>query len=68
LCIFQAFQIASLIREYTEVLQSPHEVRRRDINKKAPGNGHTQRPVSILLKPVPPLNEEDEDSLVPQPC
>ncbi|XP_059481618.1 myosin-I heavy chain isoform X3 [Neocloeon triangulifer] len=60
----QAFQIASLIREYTEVLQSPHEVRRRD-TKKTPGNQQSQRPVSILLKPVPPLNEEDEDNLVP---
>jgi len=66
--LLQAFQIASLIREYTEVLQSPHEVRRRDTNKKALGHVQSQRPVSILLKPVPPLNEEDEDNLVQQQC
>ncbi|XP_065337421.1 myosin-VIIa isoform X3 [Cloeon dipterum] len=62
----QAFQIASLIREYTEVLQSPHEVRRQANGPKRAGTGgHAnaggqQRPLSILLKPVPTLAEEDE--------
>lgn len=41
----QAFQIANLIREYTEVLQSPHEVRRREREvtaKKRNGNGNNR--------------------------
>ncbi|KAF4519962.1 hypothetical protein B566_EDAN005462 [Ephemera danica] len=56
----QAFQIASLIREYTEVLQSPHEVRKRETRRNGTGP-HPQRPVSILHKPAPPLAEEDEE-------
>lgn len=57
--LIQAFQIASLIREYTEVLQSPHEVRRRETRRN--GGCPPQRPVSILHKPAPPLNEDDEE-------
>lgn len=46
---FQAFQIANLVKEYTEVLQgAPKEVKKRE-NKR---NG-SARPVSILHKPVP---------------
>ncbi|XP_023721880.1 myosin-I heavy chain isoform X2 [Cryptotermes secundus] len=52
----QAFQIANLIREYTEVLQqSPQQVRRRDNNAKK-RSGNTSRPVSILHKPVPVID------------
>jgi hypothetical protein len=54
--LFQAFQIANLIREYTEVLQqSPQQVRRRDNNAKK-RSGNTSRPVSILHKPVPVID------------
>ncbi|XP_046401515.1 myosin-I heavy chain isoform X2 [Ischnura elegans] len=53
----QAFQIASLIREYTEVLQSPHELRRREINKAK--SKSINRPVSILHKPAPPIVSEE---------
>lgn len=54
----QAFQIANLIREYTEVLQSPHEVRRREVStKKRAGNGNN-RPVSILHKPAPVIEPQ----------
>jgi hypothetical protein len=52
----QAFQIANLIREYTEVLQqSPQQVRRRDNNTKK-RSGNTSRPVSILHKPMPVID------------
>lgn len=54
--LFQAFQIANLIREYTEVLQSPHEVRKRE-GKKRGNNGNT-RPVSILHKPAPVMEPQ----------
>ncbi|KAI5741571.1 hypothetical protein M8J76_014958 [Diaphorina citri] len=49
----QAFQIANLIREYTEVLQSPNEVRKRDNSK-----GNTNRPLSILHKPAPVIEPQ----------
>ncbi|XP_046687918.1 unconventional myosin-VIIa isoform X2 [Homalodisca vitripennis] len=52
----QAFQIANLIREYTEVLQSPHEVRKREGKKK--GNNANTRPVSILHKPAPVIEPQ----------
>nr|CAD7573660.1 unnamed protein product [Timema californicum] len=49
----QAFQIANLIREYTEVLQSPKQIRHnRDVNPKKKIISQS-RPVSILHKPVP---------------
>lgn len=50
--ILQAFQVANLVKEYTEVLQAApkeKEVVRRRENKR---NG-SARPVSILHKPVP---------------
>ncbi len=47
--IFKAFQIANLVKEYTEVLQTvPKEVKKRESKR----TGST-RPVSILHKPVP---------------
>lgn len=49
----QAFQIATLIKEYTEVLQTSHDVRRRDVNGKK--KNENNRPVSILHKPAPVL-------------
>ncbi|XP_024082673.1 unconventional myosin-VIIa [Cimex lectularius] len=48
----QAFQIATLIKEYTEVLQSPHDMRKREINSKKKAS-FNNRPVSILYKPAP---------------
>lgn len=51
--MLQAFQIATLIKEYTEVLQTSHDVRRRDVNGKK--KNENNRPVSILHKPAPVL-------------
>ncbi|KAL1129897.1 hypothetical protein AAG570_012841 [Ranatra chinensis] len=53
----QAFQIANLIREYTEVLQSPHEIRKREVNGKKRVNNNN-RPVSILHKPAPVIEPQ----------
>ncbi|XP_049959838.1 myosin-I heavy chain [Schistocerca serialis cubense] len=51
----QAFQIANLIREYTEVLHSPQEVQLRgeNVNRKS---RVSSRPVSILHKSVPSID------------
>ncbi|XP_050438351.1 myosin-I heavy chain isoform X1 [Adelges cooleyi] len=52
----QAFQVANLIREYTEVLQSPQGLKKRDGGGRKSGiNGSSSRPVSILHKPVPAI-------------
>ncbi|KAL1461041.1 hypothetical protein WDU94_012973 [Cyamophila willieti] len=55
----QAFQIANLIREYTEVLQSQgadtQQVRRRD---NAQRGGNSNRPLSILHKPAPVIEPQ----------
>lgn len=56
----KAFQIANLIREYTEVLQSPHEVRKREGKKKS--NAGNARPVSILHKPAPVIEQQPQPS------
>ncbi|VVC26926.1 Hypothetical protein CINCED_3A012016 [Cinara cedri] len=52
----QAFQVANLIREYTEVLQSPQTFKKRDGTGRKNGlNGSSSRPVSILHKPAPAI-------------
>ncbi|XP_039281618.1 myosin-VIIa [Nilaparvata lugens] len=53
----QAFQVANLIREYTQVLQSPHSVQRRDVSAKK-RNANAARPVSILHKPAPVIEPQ----------
>ncbi|BES90755.1 MYSc [Nesidiocoris tenuis] len=52
----QAFQIATLIKEYTEVLRTPQDVRKREMNGKKK-TGNNSRPVSILHKPAPQVVE-----------
>lgn len=51
----QAFQVANLIREYTEVLQSPQAFKKREGGRKNGMNGSSSRPVSILHKPAPTI-------------
>ncbi|KAL4135651.1 hypothetical protein QTP88_007249 [Uroleucon formosanum] len=53
----QAFQVANLIREYTEVLQSPQAFKKREGGggRKNGLNGSSSRPVSILHKPAPAI-------------
>lgn len=55
----QAFQVANLIREYTEVLQSPQTFKKREGGggggRKNGLNGSSSRPVSILHKPAPAI-------------
>uniref|UniRef100_A0A2H8TYF3 Pleckstrin y domain-containing family H member 1 n=1 Tax=Melanaphis sacchari TaxID=742174 RepID=A0A2H8TYF3_9HEMI len=54
----QAFQVANLIREYTEVLQSPQAFKKREGGgggRKNGMNGSSSRPVSILHKPAPAI-------------
>ncbi|XP_050531110.1 myosin-I heavy chain isoform X2 [Daktulosphaira vitifoliae] len=52
----QAFQVANLIKEYTEVLQSPQGLKKREGGGRKNGvNGSNSRPVSILHKPVPTI-------------
>ncbi|XP_025423592.1 myosin-I heavy chain isoform X3 [Sipha flava] len=51
----QAFQVANLIREYTEVLQSPQSFKKRESGRKNGMNGSNSRPVSILHKPAPAI-------------
>ena len=67
--IFQAFQIANLIREYTEVLQAPPDIPKRDsaivqqINQQhivpatAPGN-RKSRPASMLHRGAPVIHSQ----------
>ncbi|XP_046750485.1 myosin-I heavy chain isoform X2 [Diprion similis] len=65
----QAFQISNLIREYTEVLQSPVEVSKRDSTivqqvsqqPQAPpssAGGRRSRPVSMLHRPAPVIHSQ----------
>ncbi|XP_073998839.1 unconventional myosin 81F [Rhodnius prolixus] len=53
----QAFQVANLIKEYTEVLQSSNELRKYEINGKRRA-GHLNRPISILHKPAPVIEPQ----------
>jgi len=54
--------VANLIREYTEVLQSPQAFKKREGGGGGGGggrknglNGSSSRPVSILHKPAPAI-------------
>jgi len=50
--------VANLIREYTEVLQSPQTFKKREGGgggRKIGANGSNSRPVSILHKPAPAI-------------
>ena len=69
LYFFQAFQIANLIREYTEVLQSPPEIPKRDseivqqINQQhivpATTTGNRKsRPASMLYRGAPVIHSQ----------
>jgi len=65
--VFQAFQIANLIREYCEVLAGPKQQEEAQRQQKAVGNrkrttsgtsANGSRPVSILHKSVPIIDPQ----------